>query len=234
MKVLLGVDTGGTYTDAAVVDADQTRVLGKAKALTSRPDLAVGIAGAIDGAMAAAGVGPGDVGLVAMSTTLATNALVEGQGGRAALIAIGFDAPDLERAGLAEALGSDTLIAISGGHEASGAEARPLDLAALEAAVAALPAGLTGVAVAARFAVRNPAHEIAARAAVTRLAGLPVTCSHELSARLNGPKRALTALLNARLIGLIARLIVATEAELARRGIEAPLMVVRGDGALMS
>jgi N-methylhydantoinase A/oxoprolinase/acetone carboxylase beta subunit len=82
--------------------------------------------------------------------------------------------------------------------------------------------------------VRNPAHEIAARAAVTRLAGLPVTCSHELSARLNGPKRALTALLNARLIGLIARLIVATEAELARRGIEAPLMVVRGDGALMS
>ena len=234
MKVLLGVDTGGTYTDAAVIDADQTRVLGKAKALTSRPDLAVGIAGAIDGAMAAAGVGPGDVGLVAMSTTLATNALVEGQGGRAALIAIGFDAPDLERAGLAEALGADTLITIAGGHEASGAEARPLDLAALEAAVGALPAGLTGVAVAARFAVRNPAHEIAARAAVTRLAGLPVTCSHELSARLNGPKRALTALLNARLIGLITRLIAATEAELARRGIDAPLMVVRGDGALMS
>src|SRR5690606_27024689 len=64
--------------------------------------------------------------------------------------------------------------------------------------------------------------------------GLPVTMSHELSAKLGGPRRALTTLLNARLVSLIDRLIAATETFLADRGIAAPLMVVRGDGALVS
>jgi N-methylhydantoinase A/oxoprolinase/acetone carboxylase beta subunit len=58
--------------------------------------------------------------------------------------------------------------------------------------------------------------------------------SHELSAKLGGPRRALTTLLNARLVGLIDRLIAATEGFLDARGIRAPLMVVRGDGALVS
>ncbi|TIO11576.1 MAG: hydantoinase/oxoprolinase family protein, partial [Mesorhizobium sp.] len=64
--------------------------------------------------------------------------------------------------------------------------------------------------------------------------GLPVTASHELSAKLGGPRRALTTLLNARLISMIDRLVAATEGFLAARGIAAPLMVVRGDGALVS
>ncbi|MFN6978214.1 MAG: hydantoinase/oxoprolinase N-terminal domain-containing protein, partial [Gemmobacter sp.] len=234
MAVSLGVDTGGTYTDAVVLDAAQTRVLGSAKALTTRPDLVGGIAAAIDAALEAAGAAPGDVGLVSLSTTLATNALVEGMGGRVALVAIGFDAGDLARAGLAEAMRGDPVIAVAGGHDAAGAAVAPLDTAALAAGLAALPAGIEGVAVAARFATRNPAHEDAAAAAVRAATGLPVTCAHHLSARLNGPRRALTAVLNARLTGLIARLIAALAAHLAARGITAPVMVVRGDGALIS
>ena len=66
---------------------------------------------------------------------------------------------------------------------------------------------------------------------IRRRTALPVTCSHELSAGLNGPRRALTAVLNARLVGMIDRLIAACEAHMGRRGISAPLMVVRGDGA---
>ncbi|MEM8754150.1 MAG: hydantoinase/oxoprolinase family protein, partial [Pseudomonadota bacterium] len=89
------------------------------------------------------------------------------------------------------------------------------------------------LAVAGVFAVRNPAHETAARDVAAAELGLPVTCSHELSAKLGGPRRALTTLLNARLVGMIRRLIEATEGLLAARGIDAPLMVVRGDGALM-
>jgi N-methylhydantoinase A/oxoprolinase/acetone carboxylase beta subunit len=91
-----------------------------------------------------------------------------------------------------------------------------------------------GFAVAARFATRNPTHETAARALIRRVTGRPVTCSHELSAQLNGPKRALTAVLNARLIGMIDRLVAACERHLLAIGIHAPLMVVRGDGALIS
>lgn len=234
MAVFLGVDTGGTYTDAVIVDEGEAQVIAKAKSLTTRADLSLGIGRAVDAALGQAGLRPQDVAMVSLSTTLATNALVEGQGGRVALIFIGFDADDLTRHGLAEALAGDPVVALAGGHTHAGTEAAPLDLAMLEAEVARLGPTVAGFAVAARFAVRNPAHELAAAEAVRRLTGRPVTCSHELSARLNGPKRALTAVLNARLIGMIARLIDACDAHLAAVGIKAPLMVVRGDGALIS
>jgi N-methylhydantoinase A/oxoprolinase/acetone carboxylase beta subunit len=234
MAYFLGVDTGGTYTDAVIVDEAADRVIGKAKSLTTRPDLQRGIGGAVDAALAAAGISADKIALVSMSTTLATNALVEGQGGRIALIFIGFDDGDLARGGLAEALKGDPVIRLNGGHSHAGTERAPLDMAALEAAVTPLADEVMGFAIAAHFATRNPAHELAARDAIRRLTGRPVTCSHELSANLNGPKRALTAVLNARLIGMIDRLVAACEAHLKGIGVDAPLMVVRGDGALIS
>ena len=234
MAYFLGVDTGGTYTDAVIVDEAATQVIGSAKSLTTRHDLAEGIGKAVDAALAEAGVAPAEVALVSLSTTLATNALVEGQGGRVALVFIGFDGDDLDRGGLTEALKGDPVIRLAGGHSHAGTEAAPLDLAALEAEVTALGPQVMGFAVAARFATRNPAHETAAREVIRRATGRPVTCSHELSAQLNGPKRALTAVLNARLIGMIDRLVSACEGHLAAIGIAAPLMVVRGDGALIS
>lgn len=234
MAYFLGVDTGGTYTDAVILDEVENRILGKAKALTSRHDLAVGIGQAVDAAIAAAGVGAADVALVSLSTTLATNALVEGQGARVALVFIGFDADDLGRGGLTEALKGDPALILNGGHTHAGTEAATLDMAALEEGIRGLGEEVSGFAIAARFATRNPAHEVAARDLIRRVTGRPVTCSHELSAQLNGPKRALTAVLNARLIGMIDRLVAACERHLAAVGIDAPLMVVRGDGALIS
>ncbi|MEN9409641.1 MAG: hypothetical protein RL216_1615 [Pseudomonadota bacterium] len=234
MAYFLGVDTGGTYTDAVIVDEAATRVIGSAKSLTTRGDLALGVGRAVDAALAQAGVRPGEVALVSLSTTLATNALVEGQGGRVALVFIGFSDADLERGGLVEALKGDPVIRLAGGHNHAGIEAAKLDLVALEAQVAALADQVMGFAVAASFATRNPAHEVAARDVIRRVTGRPVTCSHELSANLNGPKRALTAVLNARLIGMIDRLVAACERHLSAVGIAAPLMVVRGDGALIS
>ncbi|MFN3723667.1 MAG: hydantoinase/oxoprolinase N-terminal domain-containing protein [Paracoccaceae bacterium] len=234
MGYFLGVDTGGTYTDAVILDQAATRVIGKAKALTTRNDLAIGIGGAIDAALALAGVAASEITLVSLSTTLATNALVEGQGGRVSLVFIGFDAGDEARAGLDEALRGDPIVRLRGGHGHAGQELAPLDLASLEQTVRAQGDQVMGYAVAARFATRNPAHEVAARDLIRSVTGRPVTCSHELSANLNGPKRALTAVLNARLIGMIDRLVVACERHLSTIGIQAPLMVVRGDGALIS
>ena len=233
MAFLLGVDTGGTYTDAVILDDGENRVVASAKSLTTREDLSLGIGRAIDAALAGAGCAPADIALVSLSTTLATNALVEGQGGRVALVFIGFAEGDLARGGLAQALGTDPVIMIAGGHSHAGGEVVALDLATLAARVAEVAPHVTGFAVAASFGSRNPAHELAARDLI-RLTGRPVTCAHELSARLNGPKRALTAVLNARLIGLIERLIAGCSAHLGAIGITGPLMVVRGDGALIS
>lgn len=232
VPIFLGIDTGGTYTDA-VLWAEDRGVVAKAKSLTTRHDLAEGISGAVDAVLEKAAIAPSSIKLVSMSTTLATNALVEGQGGRVALVMVGFSPADLERDGLKAALGSDPVIFCPGGHDVHG-NAQPLDLSALEEALPALGGSVSGFAVCAYFATRNPAHENAARDMIRKATGLPVTASHELTSKLGGPRRALTTLLNARLISMIDRLVAATEGFLSKRGIEAPLMVVRGDGALVS
>ncbi|MEL6450225.1 MAG: hydantoinase/oxoprolinase family protein [Pseudomonadota bacterium] len=233
MAVLLGVDTGGTYTDAVLI-RDEREVLARAKALTTRHDLALGVAEAVRAVLATSGVAPSAVAMASLSTTLATNALVEGQGGRVALIYIGFRAQDLEAQGLADALGGDPVCVLAGGHKHDGAEAAPLDEAALLAFLQAQGGEVSGFAVAAQFATRNPAHERRAMDLARAVTGRPVSASHQLSAKLGGPKRALTAVLNARLIGMIDGLIGRAEGALRDIGIDAPMMVVRGDGALMS
>jgi len=233
MALLLGVDTGGTYTDAVIL-RDEREVIASAKALTTRHDLAIGVGGAVRAVLDASGIPAGDIGLASLSTTLATNALVEGQGGRVALIYIGFKERDLETHGLNDALKGDPSIVLAGGHNHAGGEAAPLDEDGLRAFLAEHGTSVGGFAVASQFATRNPAHELRAMALVAKLTGRPVSASHQLSAKLNGPKRAMTAVLNARLIGMIDRLIGRAEDTLTDLGVTAPLMVVRGDGALIS
>jgi len=90
--LLAGVDTGGTYTDAVLIDGESRRVVAAAKALTSRGDLALGVNEALARALAALEPAAASrIRLVAVSTTLATNAVVEGHGSPIAAILIGFD-----------------------------------------------------------------------------------------------------------------------------------------------
>ena len=233
MTILLGVDTGGTYTDAVLI-RDEEVVIASAKALTTRHDLAIGVGGAVRAVLEQSGIAASDVSMASLSTTLATNALVEGQGGRVALIYIGFREKDLDGHGLRDALKGDPCIVLAGGHNHAGGEANPLDEDALIAFLEENKNEVSGFAVASQFATRNPAHELRTLALVTQITGKPVSASHQLSAKLNGPKRALTAVLNARLIGMIDRLIGRAEDVLKDIGITAPMMVVRGDGALIS
>ena len=232
MAILLGVDTGGTYTDAVLL-RDEEEVLASAKSLTTRHDLAIGIGKAVQAVLDASGVDPATIGLASLSTTLATNALVEGQGGRVGLVYIGFPESDLAKHGLSDALKGDPQIVLTGGHDHAGGEAHRLDETALSAWLETV-SGVSAFAVASKFATRNPAHELQAMEMIRAATGAPVSASHQLSAKLNGPKRALTALLNARLIGMIDKLIVRAEDGLRDLGVTAPLMVVRGDGALIS
>lgn len=233
MTLLLGVDTGGTYTDAVLI-RDEKEVIASAKSLTTRADLAIGVGGAIWAVLEQSGCGAAEVSMAALSTTLATNALVEGQGGRVALVYIGFAEADLDRHGLKDALKGDPALVLAGGHNHAGGEVTALDVEGLRGFLQEHAGGVSGFAVASVFATRNPAHEQEAARIITEMTGAPVTCSHQLSAKLNGPKRAVTAVLNARLIGMIDRLIGRAQDTLAELGVTAPMMVVRGDGALMS
>lgn len=232
MSIFLGVDTGGTYTDAVLI-RDEKDVIATAKSLTTREDLSLGIGRAIETVLSSSQIDPSQVSLASLSTTLATNALVEGHGGRVGLVLIGFKESDLEKHGLLAALKGDPYIVLSGGHTHAGSEKSKLDVPSLESWLSEND-DLSGYAVAAQFATRNPEHEQIATEIVRSRTGATVSASHQLSAKLNGPKRALTAVLNARLIGMIDRLIQSAESKLASVGIHAPLMVVQGDGALIS
>ena len=233
MTLVIGLDTGGTYTDAALLDTATGTVRATGKSLTTRDDLSIGVGGAIRRVLEDFDGSAADIGLVSLSTTLATNAVVEGVGGRVGLLMIGFDETSLQRADLARALGQDPVFFINGGHAADGAPQAQLDEAAIREAVNATEGEVSAYAVAGHFATRNPAHESRTRDLLRDLTGAPVTCSHELSSSLGGPRRALTAVLNARLINLLDRLVAATEGIMADEGLSCQLMVVKGDGSLL-
>ena len=230
MALLLGIDTGGTYTDAVLFD-DRDGVQRSAKALTTREQLSIGIG---EAAGAVVPEDPADVALVSISTTLATNAIVEGRGAAVCLLMIGQSEEALERSDLGAALRGDPVEFIAGGHDATGAEREALDADAAVAAIVRHAATVSAFAVAAHFGVRNPTHELALRDLIRAGSRLPVTCSHELSDQLDAPRRALTTLLNARLIPLIAELIDAVMSMMDEAGLVAPLMVVKGDGSLVN
>ena len=98
MQLALGIDTGGTYTDAVIYDQKNDEILISHKALTTHHNLALGIENAISGVLTSAeteltnSFSTRDIALVGLSTTLATNAIVEGQGSPICLILIGYDA----------------------------------------------------------------------------------------------------------------------------------------------
>jgi N-methylhydantoinase A/oxoprolinase/acetone carboxylase beta subunit len=230
MSIVLGIDTGGTYTDAVLVEYETNRVLAHAKALTTKHDLAIGIRGAIERVLAAQ---PADVRMVSLSTTLATNAIVEGNGAPICALLIGYEGRLGSEVDFAHELGTKRYAFIAGGHLDTGEEWEPLDLAAARAAIIEHAPYVAAFAISGYFGTRNPEHELAVKRLVGELTGKPVTCGHELTHRLDALRRATTVALNARLIPLLRDLMDAVERTMHAKSIDAPLMVVKGDGSLM-
>ena len=226
----LGIDTGGTYTDAVIIDAGG-QVVAKTKRLTTSYDLTVGIGNALSSL-------PREllesVSLVALSTTLSTNSVVEGRGAPVSVLLPGYSETQVERSGLYQILERDLITILGGGHNAVGAELMPLDTARAADTIMAQNEKVSAFAVSALFATRNSGHECALRQLVGDLTGKPVACGHELATSLGAPRRALTTALNARMILYIQTLIASVESILKRQKITAPLMIVKGDGSLVN
>lgn len=231
---LVGIDTGGTYTDAAIIDQANHKIVASAKALTTKGDLAIGVNEALTSALAqlTGKISPAQIQLVSLSTTLATNAVVEGHGSEVGVILIGFDLAMVEKTGIAKAFPGIRILVAQGGHDHNGEELLPLDCLAIEKFVSENSGQVSAFAIAASFAVRNASHETMARERVANLTEKPTTISSELSSALDAPRRALTAVLNARLISRVTQLISAVRRAMVGQGISCPLMIVKGDGAL--
>ncbi len=231
MKLAIGIDAGGTYTDAVLLDLGTGQVQRKAKAPTTPHDLSIGVAHAIK---ALGGTDYPHVRLVSISTTLATNAIVEGHGGRVGLLLIGYDEEIMRRTGLAKRLPVEGMRYINGGHDIKGDEICALDTETARQAILEFRDRVDAFAVSGYFGVMNPDHELRVREMIAELASAPAVCGHQLTNKLNALKRVSTVVLNARLLPVIQRLLDSVKKVLAEQEIVAPLMVVKGDGSLIS
>lgn len=225
---ILGIDTGGTTTDAVLYDPETAAVVAKGMAPTTRQDLKNGIHQSMDGLRPVDGADlhAVEIDKVVLSTTLATNAIVEGQGRPTGLILIG-SRPKGE-------LPTDQVVQVAGKINIKGRETEPVDPDEIEAAVAALLPKVEAMAVSGMMSVRNNAHELAVKKAIRCHSAMPVVCGHELSSQLGYHDRTVTTVLNASLIPIIQNFAQAVREAMDERGITASVYLVKGDGALAS
>jgi N-methylhydantoinase A/oxoprolinase/acetone carboxylase beta subunit len=224
MQYGLGIDAGGTYTDAVIVRNSDGEVIDSNKALTTYPDLLTGIENAIDGLDAKY---LHDVKMVSVSTTLATNTILEKTGYPVALVLVGKHIlPDTVPVG--------EYLVIDGGHTIIGTEDERLDIDAVREYVEKVRDKVSAFAVSSYFSIRNPDHELKVKEIITEMTGLPVVCGHELSQDLGAYDRGVTAYLNAQLIPIAKQFIDAIVSDIRKRGIDASIMMLKCDGSVIS
>lgn len=234
-ELILGIDTGGTHTDAVIFNPKTGAVLASAKAETTHHDLAEGITRALNNLAALTWPGgSGAVGQINLSTTLTTNSIAEGLSNKVGLIMMGYDADQAAVRRLAEKLPRVETVFVTGSHDFYGREDAPLDEEALAAAAAALEPEVSGWAVSGFFSVKNPGHELRAARILKSLSGKPVTLGRDLTGEYDAVRRAATAALNAGLVVVINRLLDAVRKSAEAAGLKVRLMVVKGDGSLVS
>lgn len=233
MKLAIGIDTGGTYTDAVLYDFETKKILGTAKALTTKNDLCVGIGNALD---ALPNEHFREVRMLSLSTTLATNACVEGKGGAAKLVFFNGDKDILQKYGGEYGLPPVGEILVEPCRtDISGQIGEYPDWEKFERDVRENCRNADGIGVIELYSFKNGAViEREAKERIAKIADIPVTCGYELFREPNSLQRGAGTLLNAGLYPVIEDFLRAVRRAMRARGIDAPAVIMRSDGSLMS
>ena len=244
----VGIDIGGTFTDAALVDGEtgQVRVV---KVLTTPEDPAKGFMTALERGLAECGAGGRDVAAVVHATTVATNAIIEGKTARVGmLVTRGFrDILEIGRQ-IRSRLYDVHLqkpsplvprrwsLEVSERLDAEGRVLEPLDLAEVRAAVRRLrDEGVEAVVICFLHSYLNPAHERAAAAIVREeMPDTWLSVSSEVCPEFREYLRGSTAAVNAAVMPIVSRYIDALESRLAALGATAPFYVMQSNGGVMT
>jgi N-methylhydantoinase A/oxoprolinase/acetone carboxylase beta subunit len=233
----IGIDVGGTHTDAVLLDGDA--VLASTKALTSA-DVTTGILEALENILSASGVKEDSVEAVMLGTTQFTNAVVERrQLSEVAAIRIGLPSGDGLPpkvgwpADISQCLG-DHVYMVRGGTLYDGRPVADLDQKEVERIIADIKSRqLDTVAISAAFSPMTPEPELAVaeqlRAAIP---GVNITCSHRIG-RLGLLERENAALLNSSLLKFADRVVSSFGEALRLRGLNCRFFVSQNDGTLM-
>ena len=240
---LVGVDVGGTFTDAVVVAGGR---LVSAKVPTTPDDQSEGVVAAVLTALARAGLGPGDVVRFGHGMTVGTNALLEGTGARTSLVATeGFgDVLELRRQNRAHLYRLDAhhpppLVPHERVHEVRercGPDGvlTPLEGTSLERVVSAVRAdGSAAVAVGLLFSFAHPEHEAAVAAALrAALPDVHVSASSEVLPEIREYERISTTVVDAYLTPVLRTYLARLSERAAAAGLPAPAIMQSSGGVL--
>jgi N-methylhydantoinase A len=244
----VGIDIGGTFTDAALVDGEtgQVRVV---KVLTTPEDPARGFMTALERGLAECGAGGRDVAAVVHATTVATNAIIEGKTARVGmLVTRGFRdileigrqirsrLYDVHLQKPAPLVPRRWSLEVSERLDAEGGVLEPLDLGEVRAAVRRLrDEEVEAVVICFLHSYLNPAHERAAAAIVREeMPDTWLSVSSEVCPEFREYLRGSTAAVNAAVMPIVSRYIDALEARLAALGAAAPFYVMQSNGGVMT
>ncbi|WP_319587072.1 hydantoinase/oxoprolinase family protein [uncultured Desulfobulbus sp.] len=217
----IGIDTGGTYTDAVLMNSVSRQVIAWRKERTTPHDLSIGVGRALAGLLQHS-VTPAEVTKLSVSTTLATNAVVEGRGARVGLFVLGyvrhFKLPVIVN------------IFLKGGHTITGEEEEPLDIEGLIDTLPGLTAEVDSYAVCGAMSIKNPTHELVAQEAIRLIDPKPVFCSHLVSSHPGMLERSATACLHAKLMPLMTDFLASIQRSMLATGLTCPVNIICGNG----
>lgn len=239
MKVRIGIDVGGTFTDAVAINDETYELVGSLKMPTTheaKEGVAAGIVQVLHKIMENCHIAPEDVVFIAHGTTQATNALLEGDVARVGIVTLGSGVQGIKSK-------SDTNIGdielAAGKHlKTSGAfvntgEAAALDENIRKAVKALSDQGSQSIVATEAFSVDDPTNENAVLS-VCQEQRIPGTAGNDVS-KLYGLKvRTRTAVINASILPKMLETANMTEESIKNAGIESPLMVMRCDGGVMT
>ncbi len=233
MKVRIGIDVGGTFTDVVVIDNESHALIGQLKFPTShdaREGVALGIITALERAMQQFDLQPDEVAFIAHSTTQATNALLEGDVAKVAVLGIGngIEALLAKRASKIPPIELAPNKFLTADHvfiKSKNEIQTTLDLLKQH--------GIEVIVASEAFSVDRTIHE----ENIVTLAkenGFQATSGHEVSSLYGLRVRTRTAVINAAILPKMIATAEMTDACVKSSGITAPLMIMRSDGGVMS
>jgi len=226
----LGIDAGGTYTDSVIFDFEKSRVVEYGKAPTTHHNYSIGIKNSLGNLFRKLSASIIDeVSIVSVSTTIATNAIIENKGGLVGMLLIGFDNYNEKK------LRYQPIINIKGKCSVNGEIIEDVsELEVLEVGKKLVDEGVEVIGIVSEIGPRYPTFELKAKEILEANFKLPVVASLDISDDLNCVKRANTCYLNAKLIPLVRSLLISLKNVLSSYDLDAPIMIVKGDGSLMN
>lgn len=236
MKVRIGIDVGGTFTDGVAISNDTYEVLGKMKVPTTHSSefgVAEGIIEVLERLMKELKIESSDIVFLAHGTTQATNALLEGDVSQVGIIATATGL-EVGRARVDSNIDHIPLTEykeIKTYHEFLDKNALENDL---ESSIERLREQGAEVIVAAEpYSVDNPENELRIQSVSEKL-GIPSTATHEISSLYGLKLRTRTAVINASILPKMIETSNMTESSVKKANIDSQLMIMRCDGGVMS